>query len=336
MLSLVVPGLIWPRQALADLAGDLPLPALTRLLGSGRLRRVSAADAAATVAAAAGVEPPRSGAALRRLAYGRPADDAHWLCIDPGRLRFEERSVVLDDPRLLDLREDEAAALAVALAPTFADLGTLDVLSPGQWNLRLAQPAPAFPALPGFIGRAAAPLPGGPDYAPWRRALNDAQMALHAHPVNRTREAAGKPVVNTLWPWGSGRLPGDARMRPTTLLADDPSLRGLAVWHGAAAGVLPDRLPEPLAGSTLALFDALDAPARLGDALAWRDALTRLEDAWLAPALAAMHDGRLKHLHLHAPGERGSAVLEVARRDLWRFWRKPRPLHECLAEAGTP
>jgi hypothetical protein len=38
MLTLIVPGLIWTRQALADLTFDLPLPAFTTLLGRGRLR----------------------------------------------------------------------------------------------------------------------------------------------------------------------------------------------------------------------------------------------------------------------------------------------------------
>ena len=32
MLTLIVPGLIWTRQALADLTYDLPLPAFTTLL----------------------------------------------------------------------------------------------------------------------------------------------------------------------------------------------------------------------------------------------------------------------------------------------------------------
>jgi hypothetical protein len=43
--------------------------------------------------------------------------------------------------------------------------------------------------------------------APWRHAINEAQMVLHAHPVNQARQAAGQPVVNSLWPWGGGRLP---------------------------------------------------------------------------------------------------------------------------------
>jgi hypothetical protein len=34
MLTLIVPGLIWTRQALADLTCDLPLPAFTTCSGA--------------------------------------------------------------------------------------------------------------------------------------------------------------------------------------------------------------------------------------------------------------------------------------------------------------
>ena len=35
---LILPGLLWPRQALRDTAHDLPLPGLSWLLGRGALR----------------------------------------------------------------------------------------------------------------------------------------------------------------------------------------------------------------------------------------------------------------------------------------------------------
>jgi hypothetical protein len=36
----------------------------------------------------------------------------------------------------------------------------------------------------GPASAAVAPLPAHADYRPWRQALNEAQMVLHAHPVN--------------------------------------------------------------------------------------------------------------------------------------------------------
>jgi hypothetical protein len=69
MLTLIVPGLIWTRQALADLTFDLPLPAFTTLLGRGRLRHLPPADTTAHLAAAGG---------LRRRCRRRHC--AGWRC----------------------------------------------------------------------------------------------------------------------------------------------------------------------------------------------------------------------------------------------------------------
>ena len=66
MLTLIVPGLIWTRQALADLTCDLPLPAFTTLLGRGRLTQRPALRTAGILAEISGLAAPLPAAALRR------------------------------------------------------------------------------------------------------------------------------------------------------------------------------------------------------------------------------------------------------------------------------
>jgi len=333
MLTLIVPGLIWTRQALADLTGDLPLPAFTALLGRGRLSRHPPLGSAAALAACTGQALPLPAAALRRLASGASPDDSDdWLCLDPVRLNFHERSLILDDPRNLQLEHAEADALAAALAPTLAGLGQLELITPGHWNLRLAAAAPPFPDLPDAAGRAVAPLPGGAAHAPWRQALNEAQMVLHAHPVNRARETAGKPVVNSLWPWGGGSLPAARAGRHDALWSDDPVTQGLARLLQIDGGALPGNFAGTIGGrAPLAVFAAMEHPARRGEAIVWRDELARFDTDWLAPALAALRSGRLDALRLIAPGELAAAELQVSRGDLWKFWRKPRALADLVA-----
>lgn len=332
MLTLIVPGLIWTRQALADLTFDLPLPAFTTLLGRGRLRHLPPSDTTATLAAATGLATPLPAGALRRLALRGESDDGDWLCLDPVRLRFAERSMIVDHPRALQLDNEESAALAAALAPVFAPLGRIDVLSPDTWNLRLAAEAPDFAPLTEAAGRRAAPLPGGPAYAPWRQALSEAQILLHEHPLNKAREAAGKPAVNSLWPWGGGRLPVSRPSRHDALWSNDPVAAGVACLLGIDHAGLPTGFAATTARHALAIHGAMEGPARSADAIAWRDALEAFESGWLAPALAALRSGRLDGLCLLAPGETGSAELQVGSRDLWRFWRRPRPLSELAPQ----
>ena len=339
MLTLIVPGLIWTRQALADLTYDLPLPAFTTLLGRGRLHQQSPRSTVAVLAEISGLPAPLPAAALRRLALlqapGRD-DSGDWLCLDPVRLRFEGRTLIVDDPQRLELTGEESAALAISLAPALAHLGQLEVISPHCWNLRLAASAPVFQPLLEAADRAASPLPMEAAYAPWRHAINEAQMLLHAHPVNQAREAAGRPLVNSLWPWGGGRLPefGNSAggSRHDALWCDDPVAQGIARLLQIDCAALPARFSAATARTPLAVYDALEHPARAGDALIWREQLARFEADWLAPALDALRSGRLDALRLLAPGDLAAVELQVSRHDLWKFWRKPR----ALAELGPP
>jgi len=328
MLTLIVPGLIWTRQALADLTCDLPLPAFTTLLGRGRMVRQPPRNTADVLAAQLGLPSPLPAAALRRLAQGKGPDgrEDEWLCLDPVRLNFADGTLVVDDPRRLDLAAAESEALAEALAPLFAHLGQLETTSPAAWHLRLGAPAPHFEALPDTVGRAASPLPLGPAHAAWRRAINEAQMQLHAHPVNREREAAGRPVVNSVWPWGGGGLPATGTCDHDALWSDDSVAQGLGRLLGLGGGALSAGFAAASSRSPLVIHDALAHPARTGDALAWREQIEGFEAAWLAPALAALKSGRLDALQLIATGDRGGAELRVGRGDLWKFWRKPRSL----------
>lgn len=334
MLTLIVPGLVWKRQALADLAHDLPLPAFTALLGRGRLCRRPPADTATILADIAGLASPLPAAALRALAMRPAPAEGDWLCLDPVRLRFENRALVVDGPAQLALGDDESAALAVSLAPSFSALGEFDILAAGAWNLRLYAPAPAFEDLPAAIGRAATPLPPSAAHAPWRRALNEAQIILHEHAVNRAREAAGRPLVNSVWPWGGGRLPTPAAGATAhdVLWAGDPVARGVARLLGIEAAALPAGYAGATARAPLAIIDALELPARVGDAMAWREQLARLDTDWLAPALDALRAGRLDALRLLAPGDTGAVELHVGRFDSWKFWRGPR----ALTVLGSP
>jgi hypothetical protein len=222
--------------------------------------------------------------------------------------------MIVDDPRSLQLSAEESAALAASLAPTFASFGRIDVLSPDKWNLRLNAEAPAFAPLSEAAGRSAAPLPGGAAYAPWRQALSEAQILLHDHPLNKAREAAGKPAVNSLWPWGGGRLPAPAPAAMTRSGAAIPSPQASpACWGSVMPSCLQDSSPAA-ARHPLAIHDAMESPARGADAIAWRDALEAFEaGGWRPPSPPCAADGSMacacwRRANLAAPNCRSAAA----------------------------
>lgn len=333
-LTLLVPGLLWPREILHDTTFDLKLPALSLLLGRGRRRPLEGEEA--WLAKTFGVPAPLPVAPLRLLGDGGNPGHDEWLCLDPVHLRLEERTIVVDDPARLALTADEDAALRAAVAPLFASLADLVVRSPGQWYLRLKQhPALETQALPRVIGQSADPLtPAGDDGAAWRRLLAEAQPLLHQHAINRAREVAGRPTINSLWPWGLGRLPPMTSHAFDRIWNGDALLKGL----GALAGVLVEPVPDQftrIEGRVLVRLDHLMPSLGTFNATAWRHGLSEIDANWLAPALAAVRTGRCRGLTLIASGHDRAFAVDIGRRDLWRFWHKPRTLAEVATWSET-
>lgn len=325
-LTLFVPGLLLPREILADTTFDLTAPALSLLLGRGRRQTISPDWLEANFGF-----PTFPAAALRKVGAGGTAD-GEWICLDPVHFDVRREGIMLADPARLDLTADQATELIAAIQPLFAEWGEISASAPNRWELRLARP-PALETRPlaALIDRPVPPgLPGGTDGREWRRLLAEAQTALHAHPLNRQREAAGRPTVSSLWPWGQGRLPATASSPWVEIWCDDPVIAGLSALTNARHRPLPD-LFGALSGDTLAILPSLQSPAAARDALGWRAALQAFERHWLAPSVAALRQGACDELQVVASGVDDAShttSLTATRGSLRRFWRRPRPLTE--------
>jgi hypothetical protein len=201
-----------------------------------------------------------------------------------------------------------------------------------SWYLRMTNDCHLVTrALPEAIGQYLDPaLPGGSTGARWRRLLAEVQTVLHQHPVNRAREAARRPTVDHLWTWGEGRIEGNYSAPFDALWTRDEVLLGLARASGIA-GREPPPAFEPAQGKLAVVLEALAAPARDLDALAWREALAVLERDWIAPAVDALMRGDCAALHIAAFGSDASLDIDISRLDLMKFWRRPQPLARLAA-----
>lgn len=329
-LTLLVPGLLLPDEIRADTVFDLSTPALSLFLGRAARRD----QPAHWLAGAFHVPVPLPLAALRKVSAGATAaaTAGEWICLDPVHLLVGRESVTLADPGALALTPDEDAALRAAVAPVFAVLGTLSASAPGRWELLLREPAALDTVpLPEAVGHAVGPdMPGGDAGRVWRLLLAEAQTVMHAHPVNRNRDALGRPTINSLWPWGAGTLGAQAPQAAYDVVwSDDPALQGLCALAGLPCIAPPERF-QPASGRVLALLDSLARPAREFDALAWRERLLALEQRWFAPALAALRRSECEPLRVIGmdAGAQDAAAFELTRAAAWRFWRRPRPLTE--------
>lgn len=243
-------------------------------------------------------------AALRHSCHAEEARSGAWLCADPAYVRSEATGARLMAWPLHDLSPAEARGLSSTLRPMFGDAGTpLAVDTPSAWCLHLPGGAPPaeFTAPSDALGVDMLEcLPQGQAGRPWRRLFNDAQVALHAHPVNAARVAAGKLPVNALWFWGAGPLPEPVEASVQRVASRDDVLQGLAKAAGLAC---VDPVPATLdAGDPDCdvLLD-LDRPTATGDMAGWHACFrrwlrTRRFDA-IELTLADGHRFRVRHVH---------------------------------------
>ena len=250
-------------------------------------------------------------AALRHLCHGDDAATGAWLCADPAWVRSEPTGARLMAWPLADVSAGEAEALAAALRPLFGDAGApLSIDTPSAWCLHLLHDAPRaeFRAPAEALGVDLMEcLPEGDAGRAWRRLFNEAQIALHTHPVNAARVAAGKRPVNALWFWGPGALPASVETGLQIVASVDDVVRGLAKLGGAVR-------VEPLP-------DALDSANRSGAALLDLDIPGHADGAteWLVPFQRWLRERRFDAIAItFADGER--FCIRHAHR--FRFWRK--------------
>ncbi|MBK8336923.1 MAG: hypothetical protein IPL03_10140 [Sterolibacteriaceae bacterium] len=340
-LTLVISGLLWPADSLADACRDLALPALETLLGRGVATTLPPATLDETLAGLWDLPPDSAPYAALRVAGsggGGEGGDACWMCADPVHLRFARESLVLTDRHELDLALGEARELVDALNGAFADVGEFTIATPGEWNLRLnSAPQLVTHSVAQVLGRSIEPfLPGGPDGAQWRRIINEMQMLLHAHPVNQAREAQGRLAINSVWPWGAGSLGERLPLRHQTVFADTPLARGLARASGGTAGHLPAGFTPAADGSALAVLDSLYYPAVALEVGAWQAALRELETAWFRPLLDALRRRRTSHARIILTGDAACVDIRCGNAGWWKFWQRPLALETFLRQVTPP
>jgi len=329
---LILPGLLWPQKALRDTVHDLPLPNLSWLLGRGTLRWQDPLPVEHWLCrelACASHPQHVPAAALRLLGEGGTPDGDLWLCADPVHLRIDQGRAHLFGGSL-DITRDEMQQLGDALRPHFADVGDYHVGTSGHGYLRLRKAPRLVTTPPSAAAGRGNLLPSGEDASQWLRLVNEAQMLLHALPLNARREDEGRPRLNSVWLWGAGSLPPPlvAAGEYEQLLGNHPMLKGLAAWAGIAHHPAPDAPALPAPRGTLLMLDDLQQASQTLDAGNWRAALLAIDTGWLNTLGKSLRSGRLGSLRLTALGDEAALDITLKRSDALKFWRRPRPIHQ--------
>ena len=247
-------------------------------------------------------------AALTRSLDAGDAAGPLWLRADPCYVVVDATAVRMLAWGNLALSAEESAELARALRPLFGDAGfPLEPATPERWYLR----CPAGARLPKFAEPAdvlgadvLAHFPSGDNERQWRHLLNEAQVILHNHPLNAARVRLGKLPANSVWFWGTGKLPDWVRTPYTRVFSADVLVIALARLAGRAASA-----PK----ADIFHFDANDTV--LLDLRAEGAAV----DAWCGLLEAALRRRRCSELELRLPD---GAAVRYKPWHRWRLWRR--------------
>lgn len=329
-LTLLIPELLWPEPEDQQTFESLACPALEKLLGKSRLERQGRQPLETVLAQELGLES--QGLAPCRLLGEQNAPipgDKTWYCADPIHLQFHHERVILGDASLLELEAGEVEALLESLNQTFPDQGRFHAPHPRRWYLEAAAglEIPPLPPLSAATGRQLGALM--PESPPLSRLMNELQMLLHTHPVNRAREARRQPLINGLWLWGGGVLPAARECRYDAVLGGHPLALGMARHLQVTAWPAPASLAELLQNQAcqrpLVLLENLMAPTLIEDGDAWKTTLEQMERDWFAPLSSALGHG-IDSLELISPTAFGVLHWQCRSQDRWKFWRSPQPL----------
>ncbi len=344
-LTLLIPELIWPEPDERETLDGLLCPALNTLIARSRLTRRAPQSLEATLTDAFGLPEGAPYAAFRLL--GEPtlpsgvADDACWLCADPVHLRFHQERLILADSASFGIELAEAQAICDVLNRQFPEVGSFHVAAAERWYLQLPSVRASdfgtagdfdVPPLSAIVGRFVdRQLPTGAQTRWLRQLLNEAQMLLHGHPANATREEAGRMPINSLWLWGAGCLPARTASDFDGVWSTHP----LAVGLGRAAGVPAHAVPLDAAAlfahtapdsHHLVLLEDLLGAVQYQNGDAYRSALHALDTRWFAPVRQALTSGKLKRLRLESPTAYGALAWESTPSEQWKLWRRAQSL----------
>lgn len=332
-LALLVPGLFGPPSEPGS-AGMPSAPALETLLARSEVVTGQAAGFEGLVFSLFGIEPSEGedlpvAAVTRALDMG-VIDKGWWLRADPVHLRPERDRLVMLDTQFVSLKQEEATRLAAEVLQAYVQDGwVLKAPRPGRWYLKPPRASKILTTpISEVVGKDIHPyLPKGKDGKGWHTVLNEIQILLHTASVNAERESRGELPINSLWFWGSGRLPDIHAVEWTQVYSEEPISLALARLSEIPSAALPthfvDWHRQAVGGSHLFVFDHGRAAVQYGNADQWREFIDRLERDWIAPLLEALKRRELDTVTIHT--ETGRA-FRITARSARRWWRRRKTL----------
>lgn len=268
-------------------------------------------------------------AALSLLAYGSYDAAMSYMHADPVHLQADMDHAVMTSSIDLSVSELDAKHLCDTLNQHFNQDGLYFFrTSKDQWfvsssdriRMKTTSLSDATGRNVNFF------LPQGDDSRYWKRVLTEAQMLMHSHDVNTTRENTAQQTINSLWFHGSGDLPDYGHAEISSICSDHDMFKGLARHLDTAHLVVPGSVDIYVkhllsnlspAVNVLHLSD-LEHLINYSDVNLWLDGLSGVLQQWLYPLIKAAHSNNIVVVLYPCNGKK----YYLSKYDSLKFWQK--------------
>jgi len=268
-------------------------------------------------------------AALTLMANGLHDPAMFYMHADPVHLRADMDHAVLTSSADLNISDSESVALCGMLNQHFYQDGlTFLALNKDQWFV-LSKEKISLSTTPlidatgrniNFI------LPEGKDAVRWKQILTEAQMLMHSHELNDSRESSGLMSINSLWFHGSGELTDPVNDNLINLCSNHDMLKGLAGFIKCDYLKVPDSVNDYADhllsckhGSVNVLHLAeLEHLVNYTDVRPWLNQLIEILDCWIYPLLKFSNKNNIKVI-LYPCNEK---KYQFSKHDALKFWRR--------------
>lgn len=264
-------------------------------------------------------------------ATGDNEPDLHYMCADPVHLQADMDHAILSRSEDVSITEDESVELCGLLDRHFSQDGIRFIYrnrfrwlisSESEIVLSTTPMADAVGRNVNFL------LPAGEGASHWKQVLTEAQMLLFSSEINSQREGRGLPAINSVWLYGSGKLPESQSCEVDLVTATDDLLKGVASFMRCGYSELPGSAADYIRGTlceddgadgcrVLYLSD-LDQLTDYTDVSHWLDRLGKVLDEWIYPLLTAAAEKGIS-VHLYPCNGRR---YRFSKYDGLRFWRR--------------
>lgn len=306
-LNVVLPGLIWHEVADYEyLYKQLNVPTLTWLLSKAKYQEFVASYSDFVYNFSADET-------LARF-YARENDFCefdNYLIVEPTHLRADRDRLLIAESEILQLNEEESREIISAVNQHFAGEIGLKLIKEDLWllgtNLDLSDLV-SYPIIDIIGENIDDYLPLGKSRMMLHKLMNEIQMLLFDHPVNKLRAEDGLIAVNSLWLWD--KLKANSVFKTNRVLSNNSSIGDKII-----------NLPEQLRQYDTLIIDKLHYPAQYRDSFAWVQGLHEIEQNLVPLLMDGTKTGYWQKLHIWVPNLGRTHRFTVSKLEMYKFWQ---------------